>query len=89
MPRCYTHGTTLPIAAVHQNRSALRHVAVVARAGPSIRLDPKDGKVFFVTIDNPNNPARPRCGNADRPKWRQRRSVVSQVSGHGYPLSYL
>ena len=36
----------------------MKRAAVVLRAGPGIRVDLHDGKVFAVTIDDPNNPAR-------------------------------
>ena len=36
----------------------MKRAAVVLRAGPGIRLDLHDGKVFVVTIDNPEIPAR-------------------------------
>lgn len=31
----------------------MKQAAVVLRAGPCIRLDLRNGKVFVVTIDNP------------------------------------
>ncbi len=36
----------------------LKRAAVVLRAGPGIRVDLHDGKVFVVTIDDPDLPAR-------------------------------
>ena len=36
----------------------MRRAAVVLRAGPGIRLDLRDGKVFAVTIDDPDQPVR-------------------------------
>lgn len=36
----------------------MKRAAVVLRAGPGIRLDLHDGKVFVVTINDPDNPAR-------------------------------
>ncbi|MDE0600189.1 MAG: DUF1648 domain-containing protein [bacterium] len=36
----------------------MRRAAVVLRAGPGIRLDLRDGKVFAVTIDDPEDPVR-------------------------------
>lgn len=36
----------------------MRRAAVVLRAGPGIRLDLHDGRVFAVTIDDPDGPAR-------------------------------
>ena len=36
----------------------MRRAAVVLRAGPGIRLDLHDGKVFVVTIDDPDIPAQ-------------------------------
>ena len=36
----------------------MKRAAVVLRAGPGIRVDLHDGKVFAVTIDDPDNPAR-------------------------------
>lgn len=38
--------------------SIMRRAAVVLRAGPGIRLDLRDGRVFAVTIDNPGDPVR-------------------------------
>jgi len=35
------------------NLKLMRQAAVVHRAGPGIRVDLKDGKVFVVTVDNP------------------------------------
>ena len=35
----------------------LKRAAVVLRAGPGIRVDLHDGRVFAVTIDNPESPA--------------------------------
>ncbi len=40
------------------NLTLMNRAAVVLRAGPGIRLDLHDGKVFVVTIDNPDTPAR-------------------------------
>ena len=34
----------------------MKRAAVVHRAGPGIRLDLNDGKVFVVTVDNPETP---------------------------------
>lgn len=34
----------------------MRQAAIVHRAGPGIRLDLADGKVFVVTVDNPETP---------------------------------
>lgn len=34
----------------------MKQAAVVHRAGPGVRLDLKDGKVFVVTVDNPETP---------------------------------
>ena len=36
----------------------MKRAAVVLRAGPGLRLDLHDGKVFAVTIDDPDLPAR-------------------------------
>lgn len=36
----------------------MKRAAVVLRAGPGIRLDLRDGKVFVVTVDDPEEPAR-------------------------------
>lgn len=44
----------------------MKRAAVVLRAGPGIRLDLHDGKVFAVTIDNPDNPARLLNAEASR-----------------------
>ena len=38
--------------------TVMRRAAVVLRAGPGIRLDLHGGRVFAVTIDNPDKPAR-------------------------------
>ena len=40
------------------NLALMNRAAVVLRAGPGIRLDLHDGKVFVVTIDNPETPAQ-------------------------------
>ncbi|MCY4622396.1 MAG: hypothetical protein OXD34_11280 [bacterium] len=40
------------------NLTLMNRAAVVLRAGPGIRLDLHDGKVFVVTIDDPDTPAR-------------------------------
>lgn len=40
------------------NLTLMNRAAVVLRAGPGLRLDLHDGKVFVVTIDNPDIPAR-------------------------------
>ena len=44
----------------------MRRAAVVLRAGPGIRIDLHDGKVFAVTIDDPDNPARLLNAEASR-----------------------
>ena len=36
----------------------MKRAAVVLRAGPGLRLDLKDGKIFAITIDNPETPAQ-------------------------------
>ena len=36
----------------------MKRAAVVLRAGPGIRVDLHDGKIFAVTINDPENPAR-------------------------------
>lgn len=36
----------------------MRRAAVVLRAGPGIRLDLRDGRVFAVTVDDPDDPVR-------------------------------
>jgi len=38
------------------NLTVMRRAAVVLRAGPGIRLDLHDGRVFAVTIDDPEDP---------------------------------
>ncbi|MCE2527603.1 MAG: DUF1648 domain-containing protein [Actinomycetia bacterium] len=38
--------------------AVMRRAAVVLRAGPGLRLDLHNGKVFAVTIDDPDEPAR-------------------------------
>ena len=40
------------------NLALMNRAAVVLRAGPGLRLDLHDGKVFVVTIDNPETPAQ-------------------------------
>ena len=40
------------------NLTLMNRAAVVLRAGPGLRLDLHDGKVFVVTIDDPDTPAR-------------------------------
>ena len=44
----------------------MRRAAVVLRAGPGLRLDLHDGKVFAVTIDDPDIPARLLNAEASR-----------------------
>ncbi|MDE0290797.1 MAG: hypothetical protein OXM88_19780, partial [bacterium] len=44
----------------------MKRAAVVLRAGPGIRLDLHDSKVFVVTIDNPEIPARLLNAEASR-----------------------
>ena len=44
----------------------MKRAAVVLRAGPGIRLDLHDGKVFAVTIDDPDIPARLLNAEASR-----------------------
>ena len=44
----------------------MKRAAVVLRAGPGIRLDLHDGKVFAVTIDEPDVPARLLNAEASR-----------------------
>ena len=44
----------------------MKRAAVVLRAGPGIRLDLHDGKVFVVTIDDPDTPARLLNAEASR-----------------------
>lgn len=48
------------------NLTLTNRAAVVLRAGPGIRLDLHDGKVFVVTIDNPDKPARLLNAEASR-----------------------
>lgn len=36
----------------------MKRAAVVLRAGPGLRIDLRDGKVFAVTVDDPHAPAR-------------------------------
>ena len=40
------------------NLTLMKRAAVVLRAGPGIRVDLHDGKIFAVTIDDPENPVR-------------------------------
>ena len=49
------------------NLTLMNRAAVVLRAGPGIRLDLHDGKVFVVTIDDPDIPARLLNAEASRP----------------------
>ncbi len=44
----------------------MKRAAMVLRAGPGIRLDLNDGKVFVVTIDDPDIPARLLNAEASR-----------------------
>lgn len=48
------------------NLTLMNRAAVVLRAGPGIRLDLHDGKVFVVTIDDPDIPARLLNAEASR-----------------------
>ena len=48
------------------NLTLMNRAAVVLRAGPGIRLDLLDGKVFVVTIDDPDIPARLLNAEASR-----------------------
>ncbi len=48
------------------NLTLMNRAAVVLRAGPGIRLDLHDGKVFVVTIDDPDTPARLLNAEASR-----------------------
>ena len=48
------------------NLTLMKRAAVVLRAGPGIRLDLHDGKVFVVTIDDPDIPARLLNAEASR-----------------------
>ncbi len=48
------------------NLTLMNRAAVVLRAGPGLRLDLLDGKVFVVTIDNPDTPARLLNAEASR-----------------------
>ncbi len=40
------------------NLTLMNRAAVVLRAGPGLRLDLKDGKIFAITIDTPEAPAQ-------------------------------
>ena len=40
------------------NLTLMRRAAVVLRAGPGIRIDLHDGRVFAVTVDGPDRPVR-------------------------------
>ena len=44
----------------------MNRAAVVLRAGPGIRLDLHDGRVFVVTIDDPDVPAQLLNAEASR-----------------------
>ena len=48
------------------NLTLMNRAAVVLRAGPGLRLDLNDGKVFVVTIDAPDTPARLLNAEASR-----------------------
>lgn len=48
------------------NLTLMNRAAVVLRAGPGLRLDLHDGKVFVVTIDDPDTPARLLNAEASR-----------------------
>ena len=48
------------------NLTLMNRAAVVLRAGPGLRLDLNDGKVFVVTIDDPDIPARLLNAEASR-----------------------
>jgi len=48
------------------NLTLMSRAAVVLRAGPGLRLDLHDGKVFVVTIDDPDVPARLLNAEASR-----------------------
>ena len=48
------------------NLTLIKRAAVVGRAGPGLRLDLHDGKVFVVTIDDPHCPARLLNAEASR-----------------------
>ena len=48
------------------NLTLMKRAAVVLRAGPGLRLDLNDGKVFVVTIDDPDTPARLLNAEASR-----------------------
>ena len=40
------------------NLTLMNRAAVVLRAGPGLRLDLHNGKIFAITIDNPETPAQ-------------------------------
>lgn len=48
------------------NLTLMNRAAVVLRAGPGLRLDLHDGKVFVVTINDPDTPARLLNAEASR-----------------------
>ena len=48
------------------NLTLMNRAAVVLRAGPGLRLDLRDGKVFVVTIDDPDTPVRLLNAEASR-----------------------
>ncbi len=48
------------------NLTLMKRAAVVLRAGPGLRLDLHDGKVFVVTIDDPDIPAQLLNAEASR-----------------------
>ena len=52
-----------------------KHAAAVLRAGLGIRLDPYDGKVFVVTIDDPRQPGSSAL--------RQRRAIQITAEATG------
>ena len=56
------------------NLALMNRAAVVLRAGPGLRLDLHDGKVFVVTIDNPEtiaiNSSTPKPAASNLPRAR-------------------
>ena len=64
------------------NLTLMKRAAVVLRAGPGIRLDLHDGKVFVVTIDNPDKPARLLNAEAYRLEGREAGATRDMADRH-------
>ncbi len=60
----------------------MKRAAVVLRAGPGIRVDLHNGKVFAVTIDDPDTPAQLLNAEVSRLATAQTPLVDMKESGH-------